>query len=190
MADTAKPITGETWGDEIEPVRVYLSQEADQPFASLRPKLDAAHQALLAATEGVSDTQGQFRPGTGEGEDAWGIAEALRHVASIEPIMADRVRALGTGQKADALPATYPGYLEAVETRQVAELRPILEQSYADLVAAIEAVAGNENLDTLDEHRRFGPLNCRGWVAMHTLHLQDHARQVGKIKALPGYPSA
>ena len=39
-----------------------------------------------------------------------------------------------------------------------------------------------------DPHRRFGDLNCRGWVALQTIHLQDHARQIANIKAMAGYP--
>jgi hypothetical protein len=182
------PITGETWGDEIDRVRELLLREAEQPFAVLRLKLDAARRELLAAVEGVSDAQAQFRPATGEGEDAWGIAEVLRHLVSIETIMADRIRALGSGSPTGALTPTYPGYMEAVETRRLPELLQELDASYAALLAAIEEVEGHERLDTVAAHRRFGELNCRSWIAMHTLHLLDHARQAGKIKALPGYP--
>jgi hypothetical protein len=185
----ATPITGETWGDEIDPVRAHLLKVAEQPFSALRPPLDDAHQTLLGAVAGVSEGQAAFTPAVGEGEDAWGIAEVLRHIASVEVIMADRVRQLGTGQPLN-LQATYPGYMESVETRRLPELVDIVGRSYERLLGAIGDVEGHERLDTLDTHRRFGELNCRGWVAMHTLHLQDHARQIGKIKAMPGFPAS
>ena len=184
----ATPITGETWGDEIEPVRTHLLKAAEQPFTALRPPLEDAHRALLAAAGGVSEGQAAFTPAVGEGEDAWGIAEVLRHIASVEAIMANRVRQLGSGQPLN-LQATYPGYMESVETRRLPELVDIVGRSYDSLLGAIGDVEGHERLDTLDTHRRFGELNCRGWVAMHTLHLQDHARQIGKIKAMPGFPA-
>lgn len=191
MADmTTTPITGETWGDNIETVRAYLLTEAAQPLSVLRPKLDAAHGELRGALDGVSDAQAQFTPAVGEGEDAWGIAEVLRHITSIEPIMAERVRRLGSGQSAEGITRTHSGYMLSVETRRMAELVPTLDRTYAELVEAIGAIEGQERLDTLDTHRRFGELNCRGWVALHTLHLQDHARQVGKLKQLAGYPPA
>jgi hypothetical protein len=183
-------VTGAVWGEEVDPVRAYLLREADEPFAALRPKLDAARSEFNAALEGVTDQQAQFRPTTGEGEDAWGIAEVLRHVATIEPIMADRVRLLGTGESLDALPRGVPGYMADVDTRQLTELQQTLGRSYASLLEAIAAIDGHERLDTLAEHRRFGELNCHGWVALHTLHLRDHAQQIGKIKAMPGYPTA
>jgi hypothetical protein len=184
----ATPITGETWGDQIDPVRTYLLQEAERPLAELRPKLAEAHQALVGALEGVSEGQAEFTPAVGEGEDAWGIAEVLRHISSVEVIMADRVRQLGQGELLN-LQSTYPGFMESVETRRLPELIDTVGRSYDRLLTAVNEIEGHERLDTLDTHRRFGELNCRGWVAMHTLHLQDHARQIGKIKAMEGFPA-
>jgi DinB superfamily len=183
-------IIGETWGDNVESVRSFLLREAEQPLGALRSKLDAVRQEFCAALDGVSDAQAQFTPASGEGEAAWGIAEVVRHIASIEPIMAERLRLLGTGRSADGITRTYPGYMLGVDTRRIADLRTLLDRTYADLVGAIAAIDGSEHLDTLAAHRRFGDLNCRGWVALHTLHLQDHARQIGRIKHLEGYPAA
>jgi hypothetical protein len=176
-------ITGETWGDNVDGARSYLLEQSEQPLGALRERLEAARQEFRSALSGVSETQAQYTPpaGEGEGEEAWGIAEVLRHIASIEPIMAQRVRLLGTGQSADNITRTHSGYLSAVESRSLADLRPLLERSYADLLGAIDAIDGHERLDTLAAHRRFGELNCRGWVALHTLHLQDHARQIERL---------
>ncbi len=182
-------ITGQTWGDNVDSVRAYLLREAEQPFGVLRPKLGATWREFGASLERVSDAQAQFIPASGEGEDAWGIAEVLRHVASIQPIMEQRVRLLGTGQSADGIARTHSGYLAHVDTRRITDLLAALDQSYADLVDAIATIDGRERLDTLAAHRRFGELNCRGWIAMHTLHLQDHARQIGRIKRMNGYPA-
>jgi hypothetical protein len=182
-------ITGETWGDNVESVRAYLLAQAEQPLGSLRASLEATRQEFRAALDGVSEAQAQFIPGTGEGEEAWGIAEVLRHVASIEPIMAERVRLLGNGEPTESLTRTHPGYLEAVDSRRLADLRALLDHSYAQLLSAIDAIEGHERLDTQTAHRRFGPLNCRGWVALHTLHLQDHTRQITRLQGQPGYPA-
>jgi hypothetical protein len=183
------PITGETWGNEIDSVRDYILRESELPFAELRPKLEAARRELLGALEGVSDEQAAFRPGSGNDEDDWGIAEALRHVASIEAIMTDRIRALGSGLPLN-LKQTYPGYHEDIETRNLPELVETLGKSRLGLLAAVAEIEGRERLDTFDAHRRFGELNCRGWLVMHTLHEQDHARQIAKIKRLEGYPAS
>jgi DinB superfamily len=186
---TTTPITGETWGENVESVRAYLLEQSDQPLSALRARLEAARQEFRAAVDGVSEAQAQFTPGNGAGEDAWGIAEVLRHIASIEPIMADRVRLLGQGQPTDSLTQTHPGYLKAVETRKLSALRVLLDQSYAQLLTAIDTIQGHERRDTQTPHRRFGPLNCRGWVALHTLHLQDHTRQIIRLKQAADYPA-
>jgi DinB superfamily len=187
---TSPLITGETWGENVDSVRAYLLEQAEQPLPALRPRLETARQELRAALNGVSEAQAQFTPGSGEGEDAWGIAEVLRHIASIEPIMADRVRLLGQGESVDSLTQTHSGYLKAVETRELSGLVKLLDQSYAQLLSAIDTLAGHERLDTQAPHRRFGPLNCRGWVALHTVHLQDHTRQITRLKQAEGYPAS
>lgn len=180
---TTTLITGETWGDNVDSVRAHLLSEAEQPFSALVPKLRAAHEEFRRSLDGVDEAQAQLEPASGEGEDAWGIAEVLRHIASIEPIMADRIRLLGDGQSVESLRPTHPGYHVDVETRSLAELRDILETSARALLDAIDSIDGHERLDTLAAHRRFGELNCRGWTALHTLHLRDHARQVERLKA-------
>ena len=184
----AAPLTGDTWGDVVEPVREFLLQQAKLPFSELRPKLAATRQGLLAAIDGVSEDQAAFRPATGEGEDAWGIAEALRHIASVEAIMAERVKQLGSGLPLE-LTTTYPGYMEGVQTRRLPELVGAIAESRAALLAAVAAIEGHERLDTVATHRRFGELNCRGWLVMHGLHEQDHTRQIEKIKLSDGYPA-
>jgi hypothetical protein len=185
---TTTPITGETWGDEVESVRAHLLKEGEQTFAELSPQVEQARSELLQALEGVSEEQAEFRPATGEGEDAWGIAEALRHIASVEAIMANRIRFLGLGLPVDVKPI-YPGFMEDVETRRLPELMDALQESWSLLWAAVSEIDGSERLDTFEPHRRFGDLNCRSWLVMHGLHLQDHARQIGKIKAMDGYPA-
>jgi hypothetical protein len=181
------PITGETWGDEVERARAFILNEAESPFGVLMPATALARGALLAALNGVTEEQAAFTPDTGEGEDAWGIAEVLRHIASIETVMAVRIRLLGHGEPVLVTP-TYPGYMEDVSTRSLPELISAMAVSYERLETAVADVDGHERLDTEDRHRRFGELNCRGWLVMHRLHIEDHTRQIGKIKALPGYP--
>jgi DinB family protein len=183
-------ITGETWGENVDGVHAFLLSEAERPLDDLRASLDTVRQEFRAALDGVSEAQGQFTPGSGEGEDAWGIAEVLRHIASVEPIMAERVRLLGSGQSADGITRTHPGYLTAVDTRQMADLRTLLAQTYQQMLDAIAVIAGHERLDTQAPHRRYGDLNCRGWVALHTMHLRDHTRQITRLKHLMSYPPA
>jgi DinB family protein len=181
-------ITGETWGENVDGVRAYLLNEAERSLDELRPKLVAAQREFSLALADVSDAQAQFAPASGEGEDAWGIAEVVRHIASIEPIMARRVRLLGNGEPLESLQRTTPGYLDDVQTREIAKLREMVEMAHNDLLGAIDEINGHERVDTVAEHRRFGELNCHGWVVLQTIHLQDHAQQIARLKDLAGYP--
>jgi hypothetical protein len=35
----------------------------------------------------------------------------------------------------------------------------------------------------------FGELNCRAIFALQALHINDHARQIARIKAMPNFPA-
>ena len=52
---TTTPITGETWGDEIEKPRAHILQEAQKPFSSLKADFENAYAGLLAQLQDVSD---------------------------------------------------------------------------------------------------------------------------------------
>ena len=183
------PMTGETWGDEVDSVRQFLLAESEKPFAELRPIVAASRARLLASLEGVSESQLQFSPGIGEGEEALGIAEVMGHLISIEAIFAERIRQLGLGLDLNVT-RTYPGYHEDVTSRDATELAARFAETAALMLAAIEEIDGHERLDTFDSHRLFGPLNCRGWYRLHGVHLDDHVHQIAKIKAMPSYPRA
>lgn len=189
MATTDTPITGETWGDEVDSVRAYLLAESERPFAEIRPVVAAERERLRALCAGTTAEQVAFRPDSGEGEDAWGIAEVLRHVASVEVIFAERIRQLGLGQPVDVT-KTYPGFMESLETRDRDELLAAFEASGRVMLEAVDAIEGSEVLDSFDTHRLFGELNCRGWFRLHGIHMMDHAHQVAKMKTRSGYPEA
>jgi hypothetical protein len=182
-------ITGETWGDNVDAARALLLAEAEKPFDQLRPAVAEARAALLAQLAGVSVAQAAFRPPEGDGEDAWSISEAVRHVINVETRMAARIRKLGRGEEPH-LPSTGPGYMADVDTAPLPALVKKLQASRAALLAAVDEIDGRERLDTLDRHRVFGELNCRGWFRLQGLHEQDHARQIGKLKAMAAFPRA
>jgi len=180
-------MTGETWGDEVDSVREFLLAESEKPFDEQRPVVAAARARLLASLEGVSEAQMRFSPGSGEGEEAMGIAEVMGHLISIEAIFAERIRQLGLGVDLNVT-RTYPGYKEDVTTQDPTELSALFAETGAIMLAAVAEIEGHERLDTFDSHRLFGPLNCRGWFRLHGVHLEDHVHQIAKIMALPDFP--
>ena len=185
---TTTPITGETWGNEIEGPRAFILAQSEKPFADLKPVFEASHGRLLAQLESVSETQAAFKPGRGDGEEDYSITEVTRHMIQIYPLMAERIRTLALAAEPPA--ARPPGSLGEHEGASLAELRRYLIAEGDVLIEKVGSVEGKERLDTTQPHRLFGELNCRGWLAMQTLHIDDHARQIAKVKAHPDYPQA
>jgi hypothetical protein len=179
-------ITGEKFGEERDAPRAHLLAEAEKPFSALQSDLAAAHESLRRALDGVSDPQSRFQPAGGEGEDAWGIAQILRHLGASEGRFARRVLNLGRGDEMGA-PTPQPG---DDDPRSLAELKRGIEDSYQALLGAANAIAGSENLQPTWNHPSFGELNCRAVFALQSLHTNDHARQIARLKTLADFPSA
>jgi hypothetical protein len=180
---TNELITGEVFGQERDAPRAHLLTEAEKTFSQLREPYLESHVRLLGVLDGVSDTQARFLPGTGEGEDAWGIAQIVGHLAGSEARMAKRIRNLGLGEEMGA-PMPQP----EEETRSIQELKAALEEAHRLVIEAGSACDGKEGLEKIWNHPFFGGINCRAVFALQTLHENDHARQIARIKALPAYP--
>src|SRR3954465_13640141 len=112
-------ITGEKFGAERDAPRAHLLAEAEKPFSDLQADLAAAHENLRDVLEDVTDPQSRFQPSSGEGEDAWGIAQILRHLGGSEGRFAKLVLNLGRGDEMGA-PAPQPG---AAAPPRLAELK-------------------------------------------------------------------
>jgi hypothetical protein len=170
---------------EIERVRSYLVSQAEKKtFDELRPAVEEARAALLRQLEGVSEAQARFKP-RGQGEDAWSIAEVLRHCIQGEEAVALRIRALGLGDP--ARPGA-SGRLVGRANASLAELIRDLKAANFALDHAVGSIAGKERLEPTAPHPFFGELNCRGWFLFQRVHDLDHARQIEKIKADPDFP--
>ena len=185
---TITPITGDVWGDEIEGPRAFILAESEKPLATLKAVFDSAHAAFAKGLAGVSEAQGAFKPGRGGGEEDYSIDEVTRHIIQIYPLMGARVRALARGEEPP--PTQGPGSLGGHEGMPLTRLVALLDEAKSGMVAQVTSVEGKEGLEAMMAHRLFGELNCRGWLAMTALHVADHARQIDKVKAHPGYPKA
>jgi uncharacterized damage-inducible protein DinB len=176
---------------ERERVRSVLIEQAEKPLSELFAACEESRRHLLAALEGVSEAQARFRPGDREArpedEEAWSMAEVLRHLIQAEEGIAERVWRVAKGEAATS---SVPGALGDHETTPLPGLLEALRSSRERLRAAVTEVDGSERLDATVAHPFFGELNCRGWLALWGRHEMGHVRQVGQIKATPGYPES
>jgi hypothetical protein len=172
---------------ELERVRGYLVSQAEKKtFAELREPVEQARAGLLAALDGVSDEQAVFKPTAGsEGEDAWCIAEVLRHCIHDQEGVALRVRALALGDPARGYSL---GRVVGRSNATMADLVRDLKAANFALDHAVGSVEGKEKLEPTATHPFFGELNCRAWFLFQRVHDIDHTRQIERIKTDPVFP--
>ena len=69
-----------TMTNAFDEARTRLIEEStDRDWYDLWPRVTAGRAELLRALEGVTEETAARRPGDGEGEAAWSIAEVVRH---------------------------------------------------------------------------------------------------------------
>ncbi|OGO50343.1 MAG: hypothetical protein A2148_06700 [Chloroflexi bacterium RBG_16_68_14] len=177
--------------DEVrERIRAYLAHQAAKEPAEIRSIVQQGHDQLFGALDGLSAEQAIFKPGP----DDWSVLEVLGHavqsergVARICGLLARGETPAGFGDEGEARPR--PGINPATKSfPSLAEARPALEEAHQELLAFIDALSSEADVETRYEHGFFGLLNCREWAVFQRLHDGDHAGQIEKIKSARGYP--
>ena len=167
--------------DARQQVVSYLKHQASKSKADLLGLIDRAAGWIEKSLEGVSESQAQFCPAPGE----WCIADVLRHVDASMRGTARVVESLAGGEKADLRG------IEAVAEagpETLAELRDGVARSYDDVRAAVSAIPEGAASGATAYHPFFGDLTCREWAAFVYVHSRDHADQIEKVRAAPGFP--
>ena len=160
----------------------YVRHQASKSKDDLLALVDRAEGVIDRSVEGVSEAQAQFCPAPGE----WSVAEVLRHVEASMRGSAGLVRALAAGEKASAKMVD-PPMEDARQT--LAQLRPGVARSFDELRAAVEALPEGAASGATAYHPFFGDLTSKEWAAFSYVHARDHADQIEKVKADPGYPA-
>lgn len=176
--------------DEVrERVVSYLKHQASKSAQEIKEAVREGHEGLLAVLDGTSEGQARFKPSV----EVWSVLEVLQHVATTKRELAllctalarsETYRGLGPeGEKA----ATQDG-ISRMQFRSLAEARSATESTHGELMAFIDSLTPEADLDARYSHFIFGALNCREWAVFQRLHDGDHARQIEQIKAAPGFP--
>ena len=158
-----------------------IGESIDRDWYDLWPSVTAARTELLQALEGVSEETATSRPGGGEGESAWSIAEIVRHALKYTRNVRAIIEATSRGQPAvkDAR-----GLLDDASTATFAELRRQLIAESVSLAALPEQLPEPPDVDVTVAHAVLGQLNCRAWYLFLTLHDSDHTRQVRALQGI------
>ena len=143
-----------------------LEEGVTLPWAAIWQRLAATRAALIGATLGVSDAQAAWRPPRGEGEEAWSIAEVLRHLITATPNITAIIEATAVGATELKDP---PGAI-AVGDATVDELREQLVAVSEQLLSVGLRIPAEPNNEVTVPHAFFGPLPCRSWPLFQALH--------------------
>jgi DinB superfamily len=166
--------------DARQQVVGYLKHQAAKSTSDLLVLVDRAAGWIEQSLAGMSESQARFRPSP----DEWSVADVLRHVDASMRGTARLVTALAAGENASAKMAD-PPIDDAPKT--LAELRSGVAESFDEVRAAVAAIPDGPAAATAF-HPFFGDLNCKEWAAFVYVHSRDHADQIDKVKASPGFP--
>ncbi len=158
-----------------------IRDSTDRDWYDLWPSVTAARAELLRALEGVSEETAQRRPGGGDGEARWSIAEVVRHALMYTGNVRAIIEETSRGRPAikDAR-----GLLADAGVATFADLRRQLIAESVSLAALPELLPEPPDFSVTVGHAVLGQLNCRAWYLFLTLHDADHTRQVRALREL------
>jgi hypothetical protein len=169
----------------------FVQSNARQPATHIAEVIETGHNRMMAALDGMSETQAAFKPAP----DEWSVLELMAHVVSTKQVMGVLTAAMAKGE----LP---PGFGAATETQAsqdgfivskfetLAAAQAAAQEAQASMLSFARGLDGELNTELTFRHYIFGPLNCREWVVFQRIHDDNHAPQVDQIKASPGFPKA
>ena len=161
-----------------------LAEGAALPWAAIWQRLAATRGALVGATLDVSEAQAVWRPPQGEGEEAWSIAEVMRHLITGTGNVTAIIEATARGRREIKDP---PGTISVGEA-SIGELRGQLVEVSERLLSVGLRIPSAPNNEITVEHAFFGPLPCRSWVLFQCVHDGLHIAQIEALKGSAGYP--
>ena len=158
-----------------------IGDSTDRDWYDLWPRVTSARAELLRALEGVTEETAARRPGEGEGEAAWSVAEVVRHTLMYTRNVRTIIEETARGRPAlkDAR-----GLLLDGGGATFADLRRQLIAESVSLAALPELLPEPPDVSVTVGHAVLGPLNCRAWYLFLTLHDSDHTRQVRALREL------
>ncbi len=159
-------------------IRSYLKHQAGKSPQAIRGLVEKGHAQLLDRIDGLSEEQATFKPEP----DVWSVVEVLQHAAPAKRWVADLCVTLARG-------ATPEGGGGHTTYASLAEARSALEAAHMELLAFVDGLSPDVNVEARYEHFVFGPLNCLEWSAFQRVHDGDHAGQIDQIRAATGFPA-
>lgn len=165
----------------------FMREGAEKSGAEIEAIVEEGHAALLAAIDGVSESEAMRKPAP----DEWSILQTMDHVVTGKRLFATLSAALVNGQlppgfgKAAEQPSAQDGVtLKRFET--LADARAAACDAHASMLNVIRSTDGAALPETTFRHFMFGDLNCREWMVFQRIHDDNHRPQIEAIRATIG----
>jgi hypothetical protein len=169
----------------------FVRENAARPAAEIESVVQAGHDAMIHALDGVSEKQAAFKPGP----DDWSILELMSHVVTTKRIVATLCANLGDGH----LPPGFGPQFEEESAQDgvtvdrfatLAEARAAAERFHDELLSFVRGITDRTDTEIRFRHFVFGAFNACEWAVFQRLHDEDHRPQITQIQAAPGYPTS
>jgi hypothetical protein len=176
--------------DEVTKLVSYLKYQAEKEPEAIREFVQGSHDSLLGILDGITEEQAAFKPSA----DVWSVLEVLDHVVTAKREVCRLCTGLASGKTYDGVGpeeerATVQDGLSRVHFESLDDARSAAETEHAGLLAFIDGISPETNVEARYKHFIFGALNCREWAAFQRVHDLDHRNQIEQVKAAPGYPN-
>lgn len=168
-------------------VRAYIEHNAAKEPPAIRALVQKGQDQLLGLIDGLTEEQAAFKPGP----DDWSVLELMAHIVTAKRGVARICRRLARGERV----SDFGGEREEQDGiargafASLAEARAALKEADGELLAFVDTLSPETNVEARCEHFLFGPLNCKEWAVLQRVHDGDHAGQLEQIKAAPGFPT-
>ena len=176
--------------DDVTRLVGYLKYQAEKEPEAIRALVQGGHDSLLGILDGISPEQAAFKPDA----DTWSVLEVLEHVVTGKHEVVRLCTGLAGGKAYDGVgpegeKATIQDGVTRVSFDSLDDARSSAESEHAELLAFIEGLSPETDVEARYKHFIFGALTCREWAVFQRVHDLDHGNQIEKVKAAPGYPA-
>jgi hypothetical protein len=191
-------------------ITMLLIPMADQTLSQAErehavAELDSSQKAFLAATNGLSEAQWNFKPAP----DRWSIAECAEHIGVTETFILQLIteqalkgpaepekRALVQGKDSTLMTMVVDRTAkfkapEAIQpTRRWATSEEITKNVLESRARTIEFVSTTQEdlRDHFMDHPVFKTLDTYQWILLTSGHMRRHTAQILEVKADPNFP--
>lgn len=169
-------------------------------------ELDAMRARVLGEVAGLSERQGEWKPGPGE----WSVGEVLDHLVKAEGIGGKLISVtLKRAEERGAL-LPYPGEVEEfpwtpptpddrwmvqvpepaapTSSQPIEGLRKAMSEQAHWTRKTLERLAGVDPRGYAARHPILGEMNLAQWCRFAAFHMRVHLRQIQEVKRAAGFP--